>query len=90
MNDLISPLVYVLKNTKTGDYDIYSTFRKACMAAVDAIEESYGGMGEDWFLHEAGEACGTPTKEAFLIYLSARPNRLHDYGFDIESRCVRD
>ena len=90
MNDLISPFVYVLKNTETGDYDIYSTFRKACMAAVGTIEESFDSMGEDWFLHEAGETCGTPTKEAFLIYLSARPNRLHDYGFDIESRCVRD
>ena len=89
MNDLISPFVYVLKNTKTGDYDIYSTFRKACMAVVDAVEDSFGGR-EDLFLHEVGEICGTPTKEAFLIYLSARPNRLHDYGFDIESRCVRD
>ena len=89
MNDLISPFVYVLKNTETGDYDIYSTFRKACMAVVDAIEESFGER-EDLFLHEVGEVCGTPTKEAFLIYLSARPNRLHDYGFDIESRCVRD
>lgn len=89
MNDLISPFVYVLKNTKTGDYDIYSTFRKACMAAVDAVEDSFGGR-EDLFLHEVGEICGKPSKEAFLIYLSARPNRLHDYGFDIESRCVRD
>ena len=89
MNDLISPFVYVLKNTETGDYDIYSTFRKACMAVVDAIEESFGGR-EDLFLHEVGEICGKPSKEAFLIYLSARPNRLHDYGFDIESRCVRD
>ena len=89
MNDLISPFVYVLKNTKTGDYDIYSTFRKACMAAVDAVEDSFGGR-EDLFLHEVGEVCGKPSKEAFLIYLSARPNRLHDYGFDIESRCVRD
>ena len=90
MNELISPFVYVLKNTETGDYDIYSTFRKACMAAVDAIEESFASMGEDLFLHEVGEICGKPIKEAFLIYLSARPNRLHDYGFDIESRCVRD
>ena len=89
MNDLISPFVYVLKNTKTGDYDIYSTFRRACMAVVDAVEDSFGER-EDWFLHEVGEVCGTPTKEAFLIYLSARPNRLHDYGFDIESRCIRD
>ena len=89
MNDLISPFVYVLKNTETGDYDIYSTFRKACMAVVDAVEDSFGER-EDLFLHEVGEVCGTPTKEAFLIYLSARPNRLHDYGFDIESRCVRD
>ena len=89
MNDLISPFVYVLKNTKTGDYDIYSTFRNACMAAVDAVEDSFGGR-EDLFLHEVGEICGKPSKEAFLIYLSARPNRLHDYGFDIESRCVRD
>lgn len=89
MNELISPFVYVLKNTKTGDYDIYSTFRKACMAAVDAVEDSFEGR-EDLFLHEVGEACGKPSKEAFLIYLSARPNRLHDYGFDIESRCVRD
>lgn len=88
MNDLISPFVYVLKNIETGDYDIYSTFRKACMAAVNAIEDSFGGR-EDWFLH-VGEICGKPSKEAFLIYLSARPNRLHDYGFDIESRCVRD
>ena len=89
MNELISPFVYVLKNTETGDYDIYSTFRKACMAAVDAVEDSFGGR-EDLFLHEVGEICGKPSKEAFLIYLSARPNRLHDYGFDIESRCVRD
>ena len=89
MNDLISPFVYVLKNTKTGDYDIYSTFRKACMAVVDAVEDSFGGR-EDLFLRKVGEICGKPSKEAFLIYLSARPNRLHDYGFDIESRCVRD
>lgn len=89
MNELISPFVYVLKNTKTGDYDIYSTFRKACMAVVDAVEDSFGGR-EDLFLHEVCEICGKPSKEAFLIYLSARPNRLHDYGFDIESRCVRD
>lgn len=89
MNELISPFVYVLKNTKTGDYDIYSTFRKACMAAMDAVEDSFEGR-EDLFLHEVGEICGKPSKEAFLIYLSARPNRLHDYGFDIESRCVRD
>ena len=89
MNDLISPFVYVLKNTETGEYDIYSTFRKACMAVVDAVEDSFGGR-EDLFLHEVGEICGKPSKEAFLIYLSARPNRLHDYGFDIESRCVRD
>ena len=89
MNELISPFVYVLKNTETGEYDIYSTFRKACMAVVDAVEDSFGGR-EDLFLHEVGEICGKPSKEAFLIYLSARPNRLHDYGFDIESRCVRD
>ena len=89
MSTLISPFVYVLKNTETGDYDIYSTFRKACMAVVDAVEDSFGGR-EDLFLHEVGEICGKPSKEAFLIYLSARPNRLHDYGFDIESRCVRD
>lgn len=89
MNDLISPFVYVLKNTKTGDYDIYSTFRKACMAVVDAVEDSFGGR-EDLFLQVVGGICGKPSKEAFLIYLSARPNRLHDYGFDIESRCVRD
>ena len=89
MNDLISPFVYVLKNTETGDYDIYSTFRKACMAVVDAVEDSFGGR-EDLFLHEVSEICGKPSKEAFLIYLSSRPNRLHDYGFDIESRCVRD
>lgn len=89
MNDLISPFVYVLKNTKTGDYDIYSTFRKACMAVVDAVEDSFGGR-EDLFLHEVGEICGKPSKEAFLIYLSATRSRLHDYGFDIESRCVRD
>ena len=89
MNDLISPFVYVLKNTETGDYDIYSTFRKACMAVVDAVEDSFGER-EDWFLHEVGETGGKPSKEAFLIYLSARRSRLHDYGFDIESRCVRD
>ena len=89
MNDLISPFVYVLKNTETGDYDIYSTFRKACMAVVDAVEDSFEGR-EDLFLHEVGEICGKPSKEAFLIYLSARRSRLHDYGFDIESRCVRD
>ena len=89
MNDLISPFVYVLKNTKTGDYDIYSTFRKACMAVVDAVEDSFGGR-EDLFLHEVGKICGKPSKEAFLIYLSARRSRLNDYGFDIESRCVRD
>ena len=90
MSTLISPFVYVLTQTETGDYDIYSTLSGAIRAAVDAIEESFSGMGEDWFLHEAGEACGTPCKEALVLYFTARPNRLHDYGMTVESRCVRD
>ena len=89
MNDLISPFVYVLENTETGDYDIYSTLSGAIRAAVDAIEESFSGMGEDWFLHEAGEACGTPCKEALFRYFVMDPKRLQDYGMTVESRCVR-
>lgn len=90
MYELISPFVYVVKNIETGDYDIYSTVSGAIRAAVDAIEESYAGMGEEWFLHEAGEACGTPGKEALVRYFMVRPNRLSDYGMSVESRCVRD
>lgn len=90
MYELISPLVYVVKNIENDDYSIYSTVSGAIRAAVDAIEESYAGMGEEWFLHEAGEACGTPCKEALVRYFMARPNRLSDYGMSIESRCVRD
>ena len=90
MSTLISPFVYVLTQTESGDYDIYTTLCGAIRAAVDAIEESFSGMGEDWFLHEAGEACGTPCKEALVRYFMVRPNRLSDYGMSIESRCVRD
>lgn len=90
MYELISPLVYVVKNIETGDYSIHSTVSGAIRAAVDAIEESFAGMGEDWFLHEAGEACGTPCKEALVRYFMVRPNRLNDYGMTVESRCVRD
>ena len=90
MSTLISPFVYVLTQTESGDYDIYTTLCGALRAAVDAIEESFAGMGEDWFLHEAGEACGTPCKEALVRYFMVRPNRLNDYGMTVESRCVRD
>ena len=90
MSTLISPFVYVLTQTESGNYDIYTTLCGALQAAVDAIEESFAGMGEDWFLHEAGEACGTPCKEALVRYFMVRPNRLNDYGMTVESRCVRD
>lgn len=90
MSTLISPFVYVLTQTESGDYDIYTTLCGALRAAVDAIEESFGGLEEGWFLHEAGEACGTPCKEAFFRYFVMDPKRLQDYGMTVESRCVRD
>ena len=90
MYELISPFVYVLIQTESGDYDIYTTLYGALRAAVDAIEESFSGLEEGRFLHEAGEVCGTPCKEAFFRYFVMNPKRLHDYGMTVESLCVRD
>ena len=82
-----SDFVWVLSDEESNEYDIFKSKNGAMNKALEAIRDSYGGAIPKDVLEDF---CGSSNECDFFIYLCEHPWELHKFGFDVESRLVRD